>query len=67
MECRVSSDWSQVHVHTLDERPGNKRVSEASETLSGVYKFELMRYVYIYVYVWRYVCHNSSACHIYVM
>ena len=37
----------------------------ASETLSGVYKFELMRYVYIYV--WRYVCHNSSACHVYVM
>ena len=24
--------------------------SEASETLSGVYKFELMRYVYIYMY-----------------
>ena len=23
--------------------------------------------VYIYIYVWRYVCHNSSACHIYVM
>ena len=22
---------------------------------------------YIYVYVWRYVCHNSSACHAYVM
>ena len=39
--------------------------SETSETLSGVYKFELVRYVYIYV--WRYVCHNSSACHVYVM
>ena len=23
--------------------------------------------VYIYIYVWRYVCHNSSACHVYVM
>ena len=22
---------------------------------------------YIYIYVWRYVCHISSACHIYVM
>ena len=35
----------------------NWRASEASETLSGVYKFELMRYVYkyIYIYVWRYV------------
>ena len=48
------------------------RVSrEASETLSGVYKFELVRYVYIYIYiyiyVWRYVCHISSACHAYVM
>ena len=21
----------------------------------------------IYIYVWRYVCHNSSACHVYVM
>ena len=21
----------------------------------------------IYIYVWRYVCHNSSACHAYVM
>ena len=30
-----------------------------------MYKFELVRY--IYVYVWRYVCHNSSACHVYVM
>ena len=38
-------------------------VSEASETLSGVYKLELVRYIY----VWRYVCHNSSACYVYVM
>ena len=47
----------------------NWRASEASETLSGVYKFELVRYIYIYIYiyVWRYVCHNSSACHAYVM
>ena len=44
----TSSDW---------------RASEASETLSGVYKFELVRYIY----VWRYVCHNSGACHAYVM
>ena len=45
------------------------RASEASETLSGVYKFELVRYIYIYIYiyVWRYVCHISSACHAYVM
>ena len=27
----------------------NGRASEASETLSAVYKFELMRYVYIYL------------------
>ena len=43
----------------------------ASETLSGVYKFELVQYIYVYIYiyvcVWRYVCHNSSACHAYVM
>ena len=43
----------------------NWRASEASETLSVLYKFELVRYIYIYV--WRYVCHNSSACHAYVM
>ena len=42
----------------------NWRASEASESLSGVYKFELVRYIYI---VWRYVCPNSSACHAYVM
>ena len=23
--------------------------------------------VYVYIYVWRYVCHNSSACHAYIM
>ena len=40
--------------------------SKASETtLSVVYKFELVRSIYIYI--WRYVCHNSSACHAYVM
>ena len=27
------------------------RASEASETLPGVYKFELMQYVYMYIYV----------------
>ena len=43
----------------------NWRASEASETQSGVYKFELVRYIYIYV--WRYVCHDSSACHTYIM
>ena len=41
----------------------NWRASEASETLSGLYKFELVRYIY----VWRYVCHNSSACLVYIM
>ena len=57
----------------LTEHISSWRASEASETLSGVYKFELVRYVYIYIciyiyiYVWRYVCHNSSACRAYVM
>ena len=41
----------------------NWRVSEVSERLSGVYKCELVRFIC----VWRYVCHNSSACHAYVM
>ena len=39
--------------------------SERSER--DIYKFELVRCIYIYIYVWRYVCHNSSACHAYVM
>ena len=54
---------------STEQRGGvrNWRASKASETLSGVYKFELVRYVYIYIYVWRYVCHISSACHVYVM
>ena len=28
-----------------------------------MYEFELVQYIY----VWRYVCHNSSACHAYVI
>ena len=24
-------------------------------------------YIHIYIYVWKYVCHNSSACHAYIM
>ena len=23
--------------------------------------------IYIYIYIWTYVCHNSSACHAYVL
>ena len=47
----------------------NWRASEASETLSGGYKFELVRYIciYMYIYVWKYVCHISSICHTYGM
>ena len=29
----------------------NWRASEARETLSGVYKFVLVRYIYIYIYI----------------
>ena len=32
------------------------------DTIRGV-QIELMRYIYMY----GYVCHNSSACHVYVM
>ena len=39
--------------------------SEASETLSGVYKFELFVVRCMYVYGGD-VCHNSSACLVYV-
>ena len=37
-------------LHPFFRMMNNWRASEASETLSGVYKFELMRYVYIYMY-----------------
>ena len=40
----------------------NWRASEASKTLPGVYKFELVRYIYIYMYGGTY-----AACHAYVM
>ena len=36
------------------------RAREASETLSGVYKFELMRYVYIYIYLYLLVMCSVS-------
>ena len=58
-------DKFYVYVLNIVDVVFNWRASEASEKLSGVYKFELVRYVYIYV--WMYVCHNSSACHVYVM
>ena len=40
-----------VHAMSCDWR-----ASEASETLSGVYKFELVRYVYVYMYIYIYIC-----------
>ena len=66
---------SKIYTHTyvqfvymfVKAEKCNWRASEASETLSGVYKFELVRYIYIYIYVWRYVCHISSACYAYVI
>ena len=36
------------------------RASEASETLSGVYKFELVRYIYIYIYI--YILRTPPRC-----
>ena len=38
----------------LTEHISSWRASEASETLSGVYKFELVRYIYIYIYIYMY-------------
>ena len=37
-------------VEGLEGEVSDWRASEASETLSGVYKFELVRYIYIYIY-----------------
>ena len=41
----------------------NWRASEASETLSGVYKFELVRYIYIYMYGGTYAIIVAHATH----
>ena len=35
----------------------------ACKTLSGVYKFELLQYIFVS----GNICHNNSACHVYVM
>ena len=39
------------------------RASEASETLSGVYKFELVRYICIYMYGGTYAIIVAHATH----
>ena len=61
---------SEQNALSLGQRPRDTGVLfrytpswRASETQSGVYKFELEQYIY----VWRYICYNSSACHAYVM
>ena len=36
-------------------------------SLSGAYKFKLVRYMYIYICMYGGVWHNSSACHVYVI
>ena len=43
--------------------------SERSErdTIRGVQIRAGAVRIYIYIYVWKYVCHISSACHVYVM
>ena len=43
--------------------------SERSErdTIRGVQIRAGAVRIYIYIYVLRYICHNSSACHVYVM
>ena len=40
------------YIIVINRELYNWRASEASETLSGVYKFELMRYIYIYIYMY---------------
>ena len=39
------------------------RAIEVSETLSGVYKFELVRYIYIYMYGGAYAIIVAHATH----
>ena len=47
----------------IDSNYNNWRASEASETLSGVYKFELVRYIYIYMYGGTYAIIVAHATH----
>ncbi len=35
----------------------NWRANEASETLTGVTQFENRGCLFVYIYVWTYVCH----------
>ena len=60
-ECAVM--WCAVII--VIDSACNWRASEASETLSGVYKFELVRYVYIYIYMYggTYVIIVAHAMH----
>ena len=60
LRLRVSRSLRSLANHpssntliSTEQRGGvrNWRASEASETLSGVYKFELVRYIYIYIYI----------------
>ena len=54
--CRYSWQAGKANKTLSDLANANQRyvswrASEASETLSGVYKFELVRYVYIYIFI----------------
>ena len=58
----------QLHIHTYI----HTYIYLASErrrryTIRGVQILAGAVYIYVCVCVWRYVCHNSSACHAYVM
>ena len=72
-ESQPSSSHFYLLYNTLENRRSSKLLaSERSErdTIRGV-QIRAVQIragaVYIYIYVWRYVCHNSSSCHAYVM
>ena len=58
-KCNFFQNCTLIHVITyvcINSYTNYWRASEVSETLSGVYKFELMRYVYIYIYMYGGMC-----------
>ena len=48
---KVHELFINMYVVVVGQRYYYWRASEASETLSGVYKFELVRYIYICIYI----------------
>ena len=59
----ISTVVSAIFFSKSHSHPCDWRAREASETLSGLYKFELVRYIYIYMYGGTYAIIVAHATH----